>query len=111
MNLNWNHLINLRLNRSDIVITGLADGIKDLPQKIIALCGCLKVEIMPDDIINTLYIKKKSAILVKFRNVVIQDSIMSEYFKTKSLKRSDVEGGSIATRIYLNAVLETIQRK
>ena len=41
-------------------------------------------------------------LLIKFNNVGIRDSLMKEYFKTRSLKVKDVLDGEIESRVYLN---------
>lgn len=97
-----NHVLQHRLNRPDIIITGLADNIDDLNKIVVSLCFYLKVEIMPHDVLNVFYIRRKSAILVKFAQITTRDRIMSAYFKTKSLKKSDIVGGDDSNRIYLN---------
>lgn len=44
----------------------------------------------------------RKAILVKFNSVFIRDRLMRAYFKSKALKYSDVMGGDIGSRVYLN---------
>lgn len=97
-----NHVLQLRLNRPDIVITGLANDIEDLRKTVISLCLHLKIEINPDEVLNAIYIRRKNAILVKFAHIDTRDKIMSAYFKTKALKKSDVVGGDDSDRVYLN---------
>lgn len=106
-----NHALQHRLNRSDVVITGLAVDIVDLKTTLITLCTFLKVDIVPDNILNIMYIKQRGAILAKFDSISTRDKIMSAYFKTKSLKLSDVVGGNVVTRVYLNDNYSSLANK
>ncbi|KNC27344.1 hypothetical protein FF38_01094 [Lucilia cuprina] len=106
-----NHMLQHRFNRADIVITGLSNNIDDLIKVAYDLCEHLKVNIDPGDILNALYIKKGNAILVKFGQIVKRDKVISEYFKQKSLKVSDIIGGSNEKRVYLNDNYTTLANK
>lgn len=106
-----NHVLQLRLNRSDIIISGLSDDLTNLNEAVIALSSHLKVSLVPEDVLNVIYIKKKSAILVKFCQIAKRDQIMSAYYKEKALTRSDVEGGNISTRVYLNDNYSSLANK
>lgn len=97
-----NHLVQHRLNRADIIITGLSKDIKELTEIIISICEHLKVQITKDDILNVMYIRRNNAILVKFSNIGLRDKVMSAYFKIKNITKSDVEDGGDASRIYLS---------
>lgn len=106
-----NHLLHYRLHRQDIIVTGLSDNIINMNDTVVSLGAYLKVNITPSDILNAFYIKKKKSVLVKFNHVTIRDKIMEEYYRTKSLKRCDVEGGDVNTRIYLNDNYSTLANK
>ncbi|KNC24264.1 hypothetical protein FF38_12380 [Lucilia cuprina] len=106
-----NHVFQSRLNRSDIIITGLSNDLQNLTETVKSLCSYLKVDIMPDDILNVVYIRKRNAVLVKFGRISTRDKIMSQYFQEKSLNRSHVEGGNICTRVYLNDNYSSLAQK
>lgn len=40
--------------------------------------------------------------LVKFNNVDVRDSVMREYFKTRSLKLNDIIESELDSRVFLN---------
>lgn len=106
-----NHALQHRLNRADIVITGLATDLKNLNDTVTSIWTHLKVDIVPGDVLNVMYIKKSTAILVKFGLIAKRDKIMSVYHKAKSLKVSDVVGGSNEGRVYLNDNYSTLANK
>lgn len=106
-----NHILQHRLNRADVVITGLPTDLKDLSAIVSTLCGLLKVDVVGGDIVNAMYIKKRRAVLVKFSLIAKRDKIISEYYKFKSLKASDVVEGATETRIYLNDNYSSLANK
>lgn len=101
-----NHVLHRRLNRPDIVIRGLPAGLEDLVVAVVALGAFFNIPIAGHDISHACYINKKGLILVKFNNVFVRDKIMSEYFKTRTLKVSDIIDGGVAdgveSRVFLN---------
>lgn len=106
-----NHVLQHRLNRSDIVVTGLPDNLDVLGDVVRNLCNHLKVDFEPADILNIMYIRKRHAILVKFSQTSKRDSLMSTYFKSKSLKVSDVVGGGNDNRVFLNDNFSSLANK
>lgn len=106
-----NHVLQHRLNRSDIVITGLSDKLADLNAIVKGLGAYLKVEIIPADISNVMYIRNRRAILVKFVEVSKRDKLMSAYYKSKSLKVSDVIDVIDDKRVYMNDNYSTLANK
>ena len=97
-----NYMLHRRMNRADIVISGLPIGIEDLSQPIIKLRSYFNISISSSVINHVCYINKRKSILVKFNNVSLRDGLMSAYFKTRSLKLMDFFEGNIASRVYLN---------
>lgn len=97
-----NDILHRRLNRADIMVSGLPAGLENLSSTIISLCSFFDIDISSKDIYHACYLNNKRLILVKFNNVSIRDQIMKEYFKSRSLKVFDVIGGDINTRVYLN---------
>lgn len=99
-----------RFNRGDIIVTGLLnnlDGIKEVTNK---LRTHLKVELVKGDILNTKYIKKHKAILIRFGHIITRDNLMTEYL-IKNLKVADIVGGSGETRVYLNDNYKSLANK
>ncbi|XP_059217604.1 uncharacterized protein LOC131994749 [Stomoxys calcitrans] len=86
------NILHRRINRTDIVIDGLPTNLKDLYAVVIALGTFFKIPITSNDINNVCYMHNRKLILVKFNSVQLRDSIMREYFATRSLKVSDVNG-------------------
>lgn len=87
---NEDNILHKRLNRSDILIGGLPEGLEDLEAPVIAIGSFFKVEITSLDINQVCYINRKKQVLVKFNKVSKRDCLMREYFKTRNLKVSDV---------------------
>lgn len=106
-----NHAVQHRLNRSDIVITGLSDKLDDLNEIVKSLGSHFKVEMTPADILDVMYIKTLHAILVKFAQVGKHNKLKPAYFKSKSLKVSDVVGGTDGRRVYMNDNYSTLGNK
>lgn len=97
-----NHSLYFRSCRSEIVITGLSSSLINLNEAVIKMCNHFKVSINDNQITKAVYIKNKKSVLVKFSEITTRDKIMSEYFRFKSLTRSDIEGGTTTTRVFLN---------
>lgn len=91
-----------RLNRADVVISGLPSGLNDLKAMILSLCQFFNVEISTSSINQVFYMSNRKLVLVKFNDVAVRDKLMSEYFKSRNLKLSDIIGGDIQSRVYLN---------
>lgn len=97
-----NNGLHRKINRPDIVINGLPAGLSNLYQCLEDTCLFYKINITKSDVNNICYINKERSVLVKFNSVLIRDDVMRAYFKTKSLKLSDVMETEISSRVYLN---------
>lgn len=97
-----NHQLFFRSCRSELIITGLSSNLNNINEAVLKLCNHFKVAINVNEISKAVYIKNKNAVLVKFCEVSTRDKIMSEYYRTKSLTRADIEEGTATTRVYLN---------
>lgn len=97
-----NDILHRRINRGNIVLNGLPAALEDLTKVITSLCSFYGFNVSCHDIYHVCYINNKKLVLVKFNNVNLRDRIMKEYFKTRSLKLSDIIGGDIGNRVYLN---------
>lgn len=102
-----NNVLHRRLNRGDIVVSGLPEGLTDLVSPVIALGATYNVAVNVGDVSHVCYMNHRKLLLVKFNNVMARDKIMREYFKTRSLKISNLIsdaqfGGDLESRVYLN---------
>ncbi|KNC24377.1 hypothetical protein FF38_09742 [Lucilia cuprina] len=80
------NVLHHRLNRSDVVISGLPSGLNDLTSAVVSLYSYFQINASAYDIHHVCYMNHKNLVLVKFNNAGIRDSLMKEYFKTRSLK-------------------------
>lgn len=97
-----NNSLHRRINRCDIIINGLPDGLENLLECVIAIGSFYKIILSNSDINHVFYANQNRSIIVKFNSVHIRDSIMKEYFKTRNLLLKNVIGGEITSRLYLN---------
>lgn len=94
-----NHILYKRLNRGDIVVRGLPCGLDDLIATVVALGAFYNIPVSGHDINHVCYISGKKNILVKFNNTLVRDKIMSEYFKTRNLRRGDIIDDVLASSV------------
>lgn len=106
-----NNCLHRRLNRPDIFINGLPTGLRNLHECVSNIASYYDVALSNGDVNNIFYINQGRSVVVKFNCVQTRDSIMKEYFKTKSLKLTDVIGGEISSRVYLNDHLSPASSK
>ncbi|KAI8114820.1 hypothetical protein CVS40_12851 [Lucilia cuprina] len=101
-----NNVLRRQLNRADIIISGVPSMLTSAD-----LYTCVKkvgvkygVDISEGDINTCNWIYNKKSVLVKFNQQLIKYTIMSEYFKTKDLKLSDIydKANDVESRIFLN---------
>lgn len=111
-----NNALHRKLNRADLVVSGLPEGIECLVSPIIELGSVYQVPVARNDINHVCYINKRTSVLVKFNNVFVRDEIVKKYFnsmKTRPLIVSDLvkldfqngnaqENMIINKRVYLN---------
>lgn len=92
-----NHVLYKRLNRADIVIRGLPEGLEDLVPVVVALGAFFNIPVAGHDISHACYINFKKLVLVKFNNVFLRDNIMKEYFKSRTLRRCNIIGDDVVS--------------
>lgn len=100
-----NNVLHRRLNRPDIVVAGLPEGLSDLVAPVIALGSFFNIVVTRQDVNHVCYMNNRRQILIKFNSVFLRDSIMREYFKTRALKVGDIiegDGSDLVNRVYLN---------
>lgn len=91
-----------RLNRADIVITGIPKGIKHLRDPVKKIASLCNVELDDRDIQHATYFAQGKSVLVKFNSVYTRDLIMRNYIKSPNICLKDVVGGEANSKIYLN---------
>jgi len=106
-----NNAVQRRMNRSDIIISGLPAGLQNLAEPVIAIAKHFGVVVVKADILHCCLVHRKTAVLVKFNSIELRDKIMSEYISTCSLTLKDAIGGEIESRVYLNDHLTPIANK
>lgn len=97
-----NNCLHRRINRADIVISGLPTGINNLHETVISIFAHYKINADIRDINHCFYIQKGRSVLMKLNNVQLRDELMKAYFKTRSLQLSDIIGTQLAARVYMN---------
>ncbi|XP_061390345.1 uncharacterized protein LOC133325636 [Musca vetustissima] len=97
-----NDILQRRLNRADIVINGLPDGIRDLRQPITKIFAFCNVTVSSADIQHICYMSKGKSVLVKLNSVYLRDTIMANYHKSNQILLNDIVGGDVNSRVYLN---------
>lgn len=95
-----NSIVQRRLNRADILISGLPQSIINLREPVTRVAHLCNVELNPNDIQHCCYIYGGKTILVKFNSIHTRDRIMANYFRT-SIRLKDVIDCDVQSRIYL----------
>lgn len=109
-----NNILQHRLNRSDVIISGVPKEIKDLDKVILDLCAHYKMNVDVNVLAQIIYIRRNTSILVRFNNTSVRDLLMKSYFRNKKLVLSDFykcEGDNISNRVYLNDNLTPMAAK
>lgn len=91
-----------RLNRGDVVISGLPSALNDLKSVISSVCQFYNVQLSDSAIQQVFYMSNKKLVMVRFNDISVRDKLMSEYFKSRNLKLCNVIGGDIQNRVFLN---------
>lgn len=97
-----NNLLHKRINRADIVVNGLPSGLDDLCDVAVKIFAHYNIIISKNDIYHVCYMYNHKSILIKLNSVILRDSLMNEYYKTRMLKIGDVLDNEIDHRVYLN---------
>lgn len=107
--------MNLRkqLNRPDIIVSGLPSYLNtdDLYSTALSIGKACNVILTENDVNFCAWIRKKSAVLIKFNNVLKRDSLMKNYRSKYNLKLNEIMQTDIQNRIYLNNHLIPIEAK
>lgn len=110
-----NNILQHRLNRNDVIVSGVPKEIKDLDRVILDLCAYYKMNVDVKDFAQIIYIRRNTSILVRFNNTSVRDLLMKSYFQNKKLVLSDIykcDGGdNISNRVYLNDNLTPVAAK
>lgn len=105
-----------RLNRSDIIVTGLPRASPNIISSILKIAKLYDIPLNENDINQCISIKNRKEVLIKFNSIHARDSIMKKYYATRSLKLKDVldeqqDGADIEERIYLSDHLTPMASK
>lgn len=106
-----NNILERRLNRSDIVISGLSCSIESIRENVIKIAKFVGVDINNADINHCCYLNQRKNFVIKFNSVQLRDTIMQKYYKTQPLLLNKVIGGTVESRIYLNDNLSPASSK
>lgn len=99
-----NNYLRKQLNRSDILVGGLPSNLttEELYSTALSIGKACDVNITEYDVNFCAWIRKKSAVLMKFNNTLKRDTLMNNYRKKYNLKLCDIMSTDIEKRIYLN---------
>lgn len=100
-----------RQNRSDILIYGLPQSIKNIEEIVKKIGELFGITINETDINHCCHIHKKKCILVKFNSTKLRDKLMQSYFKSKPICQNDITDSEATNRIYLNDNLSPSSNK
>lgn len=106
-----NDILQRRLNRADIVVSGLPDKIKDLRGLVIKIASLCRVNLDPRDIQHCCYIFSGKSVLVKLNSVYARDLIMANYYKGSPLLLSSIIDEEVRSYVYLNDHLNVTASK
>lgn len=97
-----NSILQRRLNRADIVITGLPQSIKHLRTPVKKIASLCKIQITDADIQHCTYFANGKSVLVKFNSVFTRDLIMGNYIKLADpILTKDIVCGEVRKEIHL----------
>lgn len=97
-----NNVLERRLNRANIVVNGLPRGRRDISKDFLTIASLCNVRINPTDLQHCCYFRNGRSILVKLNSVLTRDLIMANYHRGNPIKVSDVIGGNLGSKVYLN---------
>lgn len=97
-----NDILQRRLNRADIVVNGLPDGVSDLREPVVKIASLCNIELSPNDIQHCCYFRKGKSVLIKFNSVYVRDCIMAKYHRRGPILLCDIIDVNVRSKIYLN---------
>lgn len=109
-----NSILQRRLNRADVIIRGLPNGILNLREPILKIASLCKVCISNADIQHCTYFARGKAVIVKFNSVQIRDALMISYNRSRNIMLKDVVQNvdyDNRCRIFLNDNLTDAAKK
>lgn len=116
-----NNVLERRLNRSDILVSGLPNKMDKIRDYVIKIAQLVGVNVSMQDINHCCYIKGSKCILVKFNSVYLRDLVMKNYFKSQPLMLENILGvagmnevgdiNTAETRVYLKDNLSPASKK
>lgn len=112
------NLIMRRLNRLDVIITGLPAASPKLKTMILKLAEVYSVPFGENDIKQYTSIKNNSEVLVQFHSIAIRDAIIKKYYETRTLMLKDLlsqeeneDGADLEARVFLSDHLTPMASK
>lgn len=106
-----NNALMRRINRPDIIITGLPAALPNLMETILKLGVVYDIPLVENDVNHIMYIKSFKEVLVKFNTIAVRDKLMKKYYETRDLKLNDLIGGELSERVFLNDHLTPMANK
>lgn len=99
-----NNNIRKQFNRGDILVGGLPASLttESLYTTAVSIAKTCGVSITLDDLNFCAWIKKKSAVLIKFNNIWKRDAVLNKYRETYSLTLNQISDSDIESRVYLS---------
>lgn len=65
-----NNMLHTRLNRADIDVSGVSEGLNHIGDVVMRLCSHFSINVAINDLFHVCYMNNKKALLVKFNNLV-----------------------------------------